>query len=142
MGGRETRKRSSLLLSPDGFAPLSANLLRRRFSLSEPVKAADEILAQVDTILRNKEKIPAYTVVAANRIHQEGPEPYRQTFHKPIHHDFYKEWNTTVAVLGADPILLSPGAICLQLARSGPFPVPANLPPRTAGFRRLDAVYG
>jgi hypothetical protein len=35
----------------------------------KPVKAADEILAQVEAILRNDEKIPAYTVVAAIRIH-------------------------------------------------------------------------
>jgi hypothetical protein len=35
----------------------------------KPVKAADEILAQVDTILRNDGKMPAYTVVAAIRIH-------------------------------------------------------------------------
>jgi hypothetical protein len=30
-----------------------------------PVNAADEVLAQVEAILRNDEKIPAYTVVAA-----------------------------------------------------------------------------
>jgi hypothetical protein len=35
----------------------------------KPVKAADEILAQVEAILRKDEKIPAYTVVAAIRIH-------------------------------------------------------------------------
>jgi hypothetical protein len=35
----------------------------------KPVKAVDEILAQVDTILRNDGKMPAYTVVAAIRIH-------------------------------------------------------------------------
>jgi hypothetical protein len=34
----------------------------------KPVKAADEILAQVEAILRKDEKIPAYTVVAAIRI--------------------------------------------------------------------------
>jgi hypothetical protein len=33
-----------------------------------PVNAADEVLAQVEAILRNDEKIPAYTVVAAIRI--------------------------------------------------------------------------
>jgi hypothetical protein len=35
----------------------------------KPVKAADEILAQVEAILRKDEKIPAYTVVAASKIH-------------------------------------------------------------------------
>jgi hypothetical protein len=35
----------------------------------KPVKAADEILAQVEAILRKDEKIPAYTVVAAIKIH-------------------------------------------------------------------------
>jgi hypothetical protein len=35
----------------------------------KPVKTADEILAQVEAILRTDEKIPAYTVVAAIRIH-------------------------------------------------------------------------
>jgi hypothetical protein len=38
-----------------------------------PIKAADEILAQVDTILRHDEKIPAYTVVGAIRIHGWAP---------------------------------------------------------------------
>jgi hypothetical protein len=33
------------------------------------VKAADEILAQVEAILRGDEKIPPYTVVAAISIH-------------------------------------------------------------------------
>jgi hypothetical protein len=33
------------------------------------VKAADEILAQVEAILRRDEKIPPYTVVEAIRIH-------------------------------------------------------------------------
>jgi hypothetical protein len=37
----------------------------------KPVKAADEILPQVEAILRTDGKIPAYTVVAAIRIH--GP---------------------------------------------------------------------
>jgi hypothetical protein len=36
-----------------------------------PVKAADEILAQVDNMVRRDEKVPAYTVVGAIRIH--GP---------------------------------------------------------------------
>jgi hypothetical protein len=35
----------------------------------KPVKTADEILAQVEAILRNDAKVPAYTVVAAIRIH-------------------------------------------------------------------------
>jgi hypothetical protein len=35
----------------------------------KPVKAADEILAQVEAILRKDEIIPAYTVVAAIKIH-------------------------------------------------------------------------
>jgi hypothetical protein len=35
----------------------------------KPVKPADEILAQVEAILRTDGKIPAYTVVAAIRIH-------------------------------------------------------------------------
>jgi hypothetical protein len=35
----------------------------------KPVKAADEILAQVEAIMRKGEKIPAYTVVAPIRIH-------------------------------------------------------------------------
>jgi hypothetical protein len=44
-----------------------------------PVKAADEILAQVEAILRNDPKIPAYTVVAAIRIHGSiSPEPKRK----------------------------------------------------------------
>jgi hypothetical protein len=34
----------------------------------KPVKGADEILAEVEAILRKDEKIPAYTVVAAIRI--------------------------------------------------------------------------
>jgi hypothetical protein len=33
------------------------------------VKAADEILAQVEAILRKDDKIPAHTVVAAIKIH-------------------------------------------------------------------------
>jgi hypothetical protein len=45
-----------------------------RFTYNEtlagkPVKAADEILAQVVTIVRQDEKIPSYTVVGAIRIH-------------------------------------------------------------------------
>jgi hypothetical protein len=34
------------------------------------VRAADEILANVEAILRNNEEIPDYTVVAATRIHR------------------------------------------------------------------------
>jgi hypothetical protein len=34
------------------------------------VSAADQILANVETILRNNEEIPDYTVVAAIRIHR------------------------------------------------------------------------
>ena len=36
----------------------------------KPVKPADQILAQVEAIVRNDAKIPAYTVVAAIRIHR------------------------------------------------------------------------
>jgi hypothetical protein len=44
-----------------------------------PIKAAAEILAQVDTILRHDEKIPAYTVVGAIRIHgSASPEAKRK----------------------------------------------------------------
>jgi hypothetical protein len=44
-----------------------------------PVKASDEILAKVETILRNGGKIPAYTVVAAIRIRRKiSPEPKRR----------------------------------------------------------------
>jgi hypothetical protein len=42
------------------------------------VKAADEILSQVVTILRHDEKIPSYTVVGAIRIHgSTSPEARR-----------------------------------------------------------------
>jgi len=45
----------------------------------KPVKAADEILAQVVTILRHDEKIPSYTVVGAIRIHgSTSPEAKRK----------------------------------------------------------------
>jgi hypothetical protein len=45
----------------------------------KPVKPADEILAQVEAIVRNDAKIPAYTVVAAIRIHRSiSPEPKRK----------------------------------------------------------------
>jgi hypothetical protein len=45
----------------------------------KPVKAADEILAQLEAILRNDAKVPAYTVVAAIRIHGSiTPEPKRK----------------------------------------------------------------
>jgi hypothetical protein len=44
-----------------------------------PVKAVDEILTQVEAILRNDAKIPAYTVVATIRIHGSiSPEPKRK----------------------------------------------------------------
>jgi hypothetical protein len=43
----------------------------------KPVKAVDEVLARVETILRNDPKIPAYTVVAAIRVHG-SPEPKRK----------------------------------------------------------------
>jgi hypothetical protein len=34
-----------------------------------PVKSVDEVLARVEAILRNDAKVPAYTLVAAIRIH-------------------------------------------------------------------------
>jgi hypothetical protein len=44
-----------------------------------PVKSVDEVLARVETILRNDAKVPAYTVVAAIRIHRSiSPEPKRR----------------------------------------------------------------
>jgi hypothetical protein len=55
-----------------------------RFTYNErlagkPVKAADEILAQVVTILRHDEKIPSYTVVGAISIHEStSPEANRK----------------------------------------------------------------
>jgi hypothetical protein len=55
-----------------------------RFTYNErlagkPVKAADEILAQVVTILRHDEKMPSYTVVGVIRIHgSASPEPKRK----------------------------------------------------------------
>jgi hypothetical protein len=55
-----------------------------RFTYNErlagkPVKGVDEILARVEAILRNDAKIPAYTVVAAIRIHGSiSPEPKRK----------------------------------------------------------------
>jgi hypothetical protein len=43
------------------------------------VKSVDEVLVQVEAILRNDAKIPAYTVVAAIRIHGSiSPEPKRR----------------------------------------------------------------
>jgi hypothetical protein len=36
----------------------------------KPVKAADEILANVEAILRNDQEVPGYTVVAAVMIHR------------------------------------------------------------------------
>jgi len=43
------------------------------------VKAADEILANVEAILRNDQKIPEYTVVAALRIHRSlSPDAKRK----------------------------------------------------------------
>jgi hypothetical protein len=44
----------------------------------KPVKAADEILAQVVTILRHEEKIPSYTVVGAIRIHGSASPKAKQ----------------------------------------------------------------
>jgi hypothetical protein len=41
-----------------------------------PAKSVDEVLARVEAILRNDAKIPAYTVVAAIRIHGSiAPKP-------------------------------------------------------------------
>lgn len=43
------------------------------------VKSVDEVLARVETILRNDAKVPAYTIVAAIRIHGSiTPEPKRR----------------------------------------------------------------
>jgi hypothetical protein len=43
------------------------------------VKAADEILANVEAILRNDQKIPGYTVVAAIRVHKSlSPDAKRK----------------------------------------------------------------
>jgi hypothetical protein len=43
------------------------------------VKAADEILANVEAILSNDQKIPEYTVVAAIRIHRSlSPDAKRK----------------------------------------------------------------
>jgi hypothetical protein len=45
----------------------------------KPVKSVDEVLAGVEAILRNDAKTPAYTVVAAIRIHGSiSPEPKRR----------------------------------------------------------------
>jgi hypothetical protein len=44
-----------------------------------PVNPVDEVLARVEAILRDDAKIPAYTVVAAIRIHgSTSPEPKRK----------------------------------------------------------------
>jgi hypothetical protein len=44
-----------------------------------PVKSVDEVLARVEAILRHDAKIPAYTVVAAIRLHGGIlPEPKRK----------------------------------------------------------------
>jgi hypothetical protein len=44
-----------------------------------PVKSVDEVLARVEAILRNDAKVPAYTLVAAIRIHGSiSPEPKRR----------------------------------------------------------------
>jgi hypothetical protein len=44
-----------------------------------PTKTADEILAQVDTVLRHDEKTPAHTIVGAIRIHRSAsPEAKRK----------------------------------------------------------------
>jgi hypothetical protein len=45
----------------------------------EEVRAADEILAKVEAILRNDQKIPEYTVVAAIKIHRSlSPDAKRK----------------------------------------------------------------
>jgi hypothetical protein len=45
----------------------------------KPVRAADEILVQVESLLRKDEKIPPYTVVAAIRIRGSiSPEAKRK----------------------------------------------------------------
>jgi hypothetical protein len=45
----------------------------------KPVKAADEILANVGAILRNDQEIPEYTVVAVFRIHRSlSPDAKRR----------------------------------------------------------------
>jgi hypothetical protein len=44
-----------------------------------PVKSVDEALARVEAILRSDAKVPAYTLVAAIRIHGSiSPEPKRR----------------------------------------------------------------
>jgi hypothetical protein len=44
-----------------------------------PVKSVDEILARVEAILRSDAKVPAYTLLAAIRIHGSiSPEPKRR----------------------------------------------------------------
>ena len=44
-----------------------------------PIKAADQILTQVETILRHDEKVPPYTVVGAIKIHESvSPEIKRK----------------------------------------------------------------
>jgi hypothetical protein len=45
----------------------------------KPVKSVDEVLAQVEAIVGNDAKIPAYTVISAIRIHGSiTPEPKRK----------------------------------------------------------------
>jgi hypothetical protein len=52
---------------------------RAEMLAGRPVKSVDEVLARVETILRNDAKVPAYTVVAAIRIHGSiAPEPKRK----------------------------------------------------------------
>jgi hypothetical protein len=44
-----------------------------------PARPVDEVLARVEAIVRNDAKVPAYTVVAALRIHGSiSPEPKRR----------------------------------------------------------------
>jgi hypothetical protein len=49
-----------------------------------PVKSVDEVLAGVEAILKNDAKVPAYTVVAAIRIHGSiSPHPKRKVLFFP-----------------------------------------------------------
>ena len=44
-----------------------------------PIKAADQILTQVETILRHDEKIPPYTVVGAIKVHGSASPEIKRT---------------------------------------------------------------
>ena len=44
-----------------------------------PIKAADQILTQVETILRHDEKIPPYTVVGAIKVHGSASPEMKRT---------------------------------------------------------------